>query len=504
MRAGGEGVGRVAAEDERGPVGVVTSAEGPGLVASLERPSAGALRVRYDVRATSDPHARPGEVVVAEDRFRGDGERLVLVPTGFEAIEAEVTVTIEGESIEAPDAASSLGGGRARTRPAYGGALGRAFFLAGSLGRARFDDGIDHDEGAWLGYTAFDPRPAIAEVAQVRTALRELWGGGGEPEHALFFVSTRRPAGSYALAGRASSLVVYLGPSEPWSAPLRVGIAQHLMRAWVGGELRLQAPEAAGGAGAAWFSEGVSRYLAARALGRLGLLGPGDVQGFMNGLLAAQATSALRGRGNADAAALAERDAAARAHLAAKGALYAARVDAALRSTSRGARSIDDVVRALLQRAREARGRPLPAEAWLDAVAGELGPGERRAFDEQIVAGRDVVPPPGALGRCFRTRSGDYAAFALGFDAAATFESPGRVVAGLDPRGPAAAAGLRESDVIDEVSFRDGDAGAPAVVAVARGGQKATLRYLPRGRSGRGPRFERVPGLGDAACAPVL
>jgi hypothetical protein len=514
LGAGGDAVERLTAEDDRGRLAVATSpgdAPGaPGLVARLDRPSSGALRVRYDVRATDDPHAPAGEVVVAEDRFRGDGERLALVPTSFAATTAELTVVIEGEGIEAPDAASSLGVGRARTREGRGSALGRAFFLAGSIGRGRFDDGLDHDESAWLGYTAFDPRPAAAEVAQVRTALRELWRGGGEPEHVLFFVSTKRPPGSYALAGRASSLVAFLGPSEPWSPALRVGLTQHLLRPWVGGELRLAGAEgAAGAAGAAgadvsWFADGLARYLAARVLGRLGLLGPGDVHGFVTGLLATQATSPWRGRGNAEVAAAAAGDASARAHLAARGALYAARVDADVRAKSRGAHSIDTVVGALLERARAAPGTPLPTAAWVEAVEAELGPGERQAFADQIGAGRDVALPPGALGKCFRARPGEYVAFALGFDAVATFASSGHVVAGLDPRGPAAAGGLRADDEIEDVSFRDGDAGEPVTVAVVRGGRKATVRYLPRGRRGRGQRFERAAGAPDSACAPVL
>ncbi len=503
----------LAVEDERGAIGVgaAEAAPGAGFAVRLERASAGPLRVRYDVRASADPHARPGEVVVAEDRFRADGEALLLFPAGFEALEADLSVTVEGEAIEAPEAASSLGVGRTRTRRGRAGALRRSSFLAGSLGKARFDDGFDRDESAWLGYTAFDPRPAVAEIAQVRTAMRELWQGGGEAEHGLFFVSTRRPPGSYALAGRASSLVAYLGPSEPWSAALRLGIAQHLMRPWVGGELALRRPEGPAGPEASWLSEGLARYLAARVLSRLGLLAPGDVQGFVNGLLAAQAT-APRGAGG-------ERDPAARASRVARAALYAARVDAAIRAKSKGARSIDDVVRDLLRRARATTG-PAPAtgatdavdgtggtdgtENWVDALVAELGPGERRAFAEQVGAGGDVVLPAGALGRCFRVRRAEYATFALGFDAGATFETPGRVVAGLEPEGPAAAAGLRPGDAVDDVAFRDGDPGEPATLSVKRGGQALTLRYLPRGRRGRGPRFERAPGFADPACQPVL
>lgn len=481
-----------------------------GVMVKLGRASEGALRVRYDVRAVSDPHARPGLVVVAEDRFRGDGERLVLVPTGFEARRVEASVTIDGAAIEAPEVASSLGVGKTATREARGAALWRSTFLAGSLGKALFNDGIDRDDAAWLGYTAFDPRPAVAEIAQVRTALREFWKDGGEAEHALFFVSTKRPPGSYSLAGRASSLVVYLGPSEPWSAALRVGITQHLMHAWVGGEMIMAGPGAAGqpaapgGAESIWFSDGFARYLAARLLSRLGLLSPSDVQAFVSGLLSVQATSARHDLGNAEAAAEARRNPMVRAQLVARGALYAARVDAALRAKSGGTRSLDEIMLGLMRNVRTSPGTPLSPDDLVAALAAELGPTERQAFVDQIIAGHDITLPSGALGKCFRARPGESISFSLGFDATATFESPGRVVVGLDPKGPATAAGLRPDDVIEDATFRDGDPSEPANLTIVRGDKKTTLRYLPRGRSGRGQRFERVRGIADASCAPVL
>ncbi|MDB5213939.1 MAG: hypothetical protein JWO86_1866 [Myxococcaceae bacterium] len=46
-----------------------------------------------------------------------------------------------------------------------GAALRRAAFLGGPGGRAEFDAVEGHDESAWLGYPAFDPRAVSAEVA---------------------------------------------------------------------------------------------------------------------------------------------------------------------------------------------------------------------------------------------------------------------------------------------------------------------------------------------------
>jgi hypothetical protein len=46
-----------------------------------------------------------------------------------------------------------------------GAALRRAAFLGGPGGRAEFDAVEGHDESAWLGYPAFDPRAVSPEVA---------------------------------------------------------------------------------------------------------------------------------------------------------------------------------------------------------------------------------------------------------------------------------------------------------------------------------------------------
>jgi len=159
--------------DEKGALEAKIQSVPPGLVVTIGRTPSPPLRISYTVRATNDVRASASTLVVADDRLRGFGEQVVLLPLGLEDEKSELAVTIDGAALNVPDAASSFGVGKARVREARGRALVRTVFAAGSMGSAVFSAGIEHDEAAWLGYTAFDPRPVSAEIAQVRTALRE-------------------------------------------------------------------------------------------------------------------------------------------------------------------------------------------------------------------------------------------------------------------------------------------------------------------------------------------
>jgi hypothetical protein len=497
-----EDIGHLVAEDGQGAIEVVAANAPPGVTATLKRVPQGILHLAYDVRATANPNANTSDLVIAEDRFRGLGERIVLLPSGMENERANVSVIVDTKAIVAPRFASSLGLGQ-RTREGYGRSLVHAAYVAGSLGGGVFDEGIDHDETVWLGYTAFDPRPAAAEVATVRTALREMWHGGGEEDFTLLFVSSPRPLGAYALVPRAGSLLVHLGPSEPWSAPLRVAVTQHLVRSWIGGELRILPPiEGGNEAESSWFADGVGRYFAAHALRRLGLISVDDARDFVNGLLSAQATSPHRGKSNAAVAALVASDPLARAHLMARGALYATRLAGSLRA-KKGERSLDDIVAKLVERARSARA-PLPASAWVDAVVDALGSAEKAQFERVIVAGEDVALSADALGSCLRGSTGVYMAFDLGFDLDETLEAMPRTIVRLRAGGPAARAGLLATDVLEDATFRHGHAEAPVTLSVLRDGHKAEVKYLPRGPSAKGLVYTRKTGVPDLACGDVL
>jgi predicted metalloprotease with PDZ domain len=287
-----------------------------------------------------------------------------------------------------------------------------------------------------------------------------------------------------------------------------VAIAQHLMRAWIGGELRFLPREGAvrdgiGEAESLWFSDGFARYFAGRALRRLGLISVEDARDFANGLLSAQATSPHRGKDNGAVSALAATAPVARAHAMAHGALYAMRLASLLRARSKGETSLESVVAKLVDKARTARG-PLPLSAWTDAITAELGAHEGAEFERIIGAGEDVELSPDALGPCFRGAPGEYTAFDLGFDMQATLDAPGRTMTGLAGGGPAAKAGVQPTDVLEDATLRHGHPEVPVVLTLGRDGRRVTVQYAPKGARGKGAIFTRKTNMPDPKCGDVL
>lgn len=500
--------------DASGALTADVAQDGAGIRVALPRPVVAPLRVTYEVATSASADAATSSVVVADDRFRAFGEEILLLPEAVLQTPVAIELRIDGAAIQAPTVASSFGAaasGAPLRRVAHGRALVRSAFMAGSLGRASFDSVVERDEAAWLGYTAFDPRPVAAEIALVRSALREMWKGGGDEAFAILLLSSARPVGTFTIAPRASSLVVHVGPGEGWGPPLRIGATQHLMNAWIGRELRLL-PRADGDASVsevetAWFHDGFARFLAAHVLADLDLLSPDDARAFVSGLLSVQATSSFRGKPSAEVASAARTDARARADLVARGALHALRVSSLLRAKSKGTRELRDVLRGLLVAGRK-EPATLTVEAWSEILAKELGPEEPKAFAASVLGGADVPLPAGALGPCFRAQTGDYLAFDLGFDARATVERTPPTIAALDPKGPAAAAGLEATDVLVDASFSEARPDQPVKLVVMRGdpanAKRVEILYKAAGVRRKGLVWARAPGVRDEACGRVL
>jgi hypothetical protein len=484
--------------DAGGPIPTTVAADGDGLVVTPSRSPNGVTRLSYDVVANTESAAKPLAERVLDDRFVGAGEGLILLPEALLDKSIPIELTIDGGPLKVPNGASSWGLGAVRRTTGRPRALQHVTFLAGALGAAEFDTSEGHDELAWLGYTAFDARQVAAEIAGTRSALSELFHGGEPPRGTVLFFTQPRPLGSYTTTPRAGGLLVQLGPSEPWSAPLRVSVAQQLARPWLGGELWVGSQEPGHLSESYWFNEGVARFVVTRLLARTGLLRPDDVRDVFAGETSAILASPYKGKSNAELALATRTDAVARAHLVARGALYAARVNALLRDKSKGGRSIDTLVLELLEQARKEK-RALPVSAWVDAVVKALGPAERDAFAKIIEHGDEAVLPANVLGRCFRAGTGEYVAFDLGFDAQATREGKTGEVVGLVPGGPAAKAGLRAGDIVD-ADYKDQHPEVPVKLTVKRGNETLKLTYSATGARHKGPIWTRVAGTPDEKC----
>jgi hypothetical protein len=488
------------------PVALGVHGQGPALYLTLARAPAGPVHVAYDVLTGEDSPDDPFGLLVLDDRFRGAGEKLIALPESIEDISMPLRLEIDGEPLRAERTASSLGVGTVRRATIRPRALRYASFLAGSLGTQLIDTSEGHDEGAWLGYTMFDPRPVVAELAHVRTALAELFhsGSDGASTPWTYLIMARaRPIGSFSTTPRFQSALLQVGPSEPWAGALRLSMAQQLARRWIGDAIRFSvAPGHEWELG--WFNDGVARYVATVLLARLGLLSPSEWRDAIAGELSVLATSPYASQGGAALAALASKDPVARATMMARGALYALRESAVIEARSKGARRLENVLTDLLHQARPEKAAAtttLPASAWLDTLSKD-DPEAAKSFDALLTKGGTIALPEGALGPCFRAETGEYVAFDAGFDIEATrIDETGRV-RGVRPNGPAAKAGLANGDVMESMSAREDDASVPVKIVVTRPGtsQKIQITYSPRGAHGRGQTWARVKGVPDDKC----
>jgi hypothetical protein len=477
--------------DALGRVGISPTRAGWMLARAPEGP----VTFRYDLhlRATE----RSPALAIFSDRFVAHGEALLILPEALDDVRVHTSIAIDGAPLHAAKAASSLGVGELRSAERPGRFLRHATFMAGSLGTAILDASEGHDEAAWLGYTAFDVRAVVGELAQARTGFADYFRSGYEVPMTYFVVGEARPLGHFRVAARAESVVLSVGAGEPWSAPLRVAVAQQMLHTWIGGVLWVGPADAEHEAEAAWFVDGVSRFLAVRLLRRFGLLSPGEARDAVVAALSEQATSPYGGQPNVRVAA--QNDRTSRALLAARGALYAMRVDGEIRRASGGKRSIDDVLHALYARAREA-GNALPASAWVDAVARELGAAAAPMHAKLIDEGAAVVLADDALGRCFRAAKTTYARFEIGFDDVRTEDDPMHRVAGVVAESAAARAGLRDGDILESSDAEGSDPDRPVKLRVSQAGVAREITYTPRGSAHAGTAFARVAGIADEAC----
>ncbi|WP_326523643.1 hypothetical protein [Sphingomonas sp.] len=181
-----------------------------------------------------------------------------------------------------------------------------------------------------------------------------------------------------------------------------------------------------------------------------------------------------------------------------RGAIYFAVLDARIRAASRGRRSVDDLVRAMVDRHR--RNQPIAAEHWLDLLKRELG-AEGPQLHLAMMRGERLVPPSGAYGPCFRRVAAKIRRYDLGFGGPEIVRR--QIVENLRSDSEAARSGLLDGDRVDYASSTEGAQRDPAqtiTMKVMRGDRTFDVTYLPRGKPVDAYQWVRVPGVPDARC----
>ena len=458
-------------------------------VFTMSRPHRGALRATYLLTSRPKPPRELPLVEVTPDWFQATGENLLLLPDAYETTAVPTLIRFAAEDLGATKivgSASSFGAGASRSVVASGRELRRGAYIAGPMGSGGFQANEGIDEAAWIGFTAFDPRPIAADVAAFRTAVGQALRAPEERPLTLLIVTDGRRPDTFTVRRRARSVLVHVGAGQAWTGALRIAVAAEVIHGWLGSRVWIGPSEPAREAESYWFSEGVTRHLAREMLFRFGLITPTEVLDEMHGLMGVASSSPLRGESN-EALARRAKEPGVLPLLVARGALVGARTDFLLRVKSDQKTSLESWLSALLQQA-STTGGALPRSAWTDLLAKDLGDAEREAF-EDVMAGKSAVGVPrGMLGPCFVEATRPYNPFDLGFNREASMGSSPATAKGVREGGPAHRAGLREGDAIRRATIREGRSDIPVELDIERDGKPSTLRFKPSGK--------RVSGLG--------
>lgn len=355
----------------------------------------------------------------------------------------------------------------------------------------------------------FDVAALAQASAEALAAQRRFWAERepSTPWLVLMLPAPAAPAGLDSAGGTAWLQALAL--QAPADLPLPGAsfdalIRQALDRAWLADRF---GPLAYAGRGdevmRAWFSDGWADFLTHRSLLREGRWTADDFATTLNRKLMAYLDMPERALPNAQVAAGAATQPALAALPGARGEWLALRWHNALRQASQP--GMDAVLRRLLVAPAQARregpiSAPLATHRLVAALRPVLDDQPLRDIHRYIEQGEVFAFEPGSLGPCFIGQTVRVPSWRLGFEPASLLN---RVVAGVQPGGPAEVAGLRDGMRLLGHSLVPGDPTQPVRLQVqAEDRSRQEIRYLPGGDPVRElPRYQPVPqAMEQPAC----
>ncbi|WP_326523635.1 M61 family metallopeptidase [Sphingomonas sp.] len=362
--------------------------------------------------------------------------------------------------------------------------LMRGVFMVGRLMHEPRQEVKQGFSAVWAGDPGFDPRPPMQWTAKLHGWMSGFFGDTEVPPYRVFMRYNPMNAGGGAALHRSFLITYGTGVTGQGLA----GILGHEMtHTWTANDL------------GKWYSEGNAVYYQVLLPWRAGLVTTDEYLADINETASRYYSNLLRNTPEEEAVRRFWEDTRVRVLPYDRGALYFAALDGKIRRASGGKRSIDDLVLAMVDRAK--KGEPITEAIWFDmlrAEIGEAGPTLHRA----MLAGDLILPESGDYGPCFRRTTRPVRRFDVGFDFASLIGAK-KVVKGLKPDSEAARAGLRDGDVITYGVALDSLQGAPDRhfnVQVTRDGRTWPVSYLPRGEAVDVYQWEREPGVPDDQC----
>jgi predicted metalloprotease with PDZ domain len=252
-----------------------------------------------------------------------------------------------------------------------------------------------------------------------------------------------------------------------------------------------------------WYSEGNAVYYQALISWRAGMITSGQFLDDLNKTASRYYTNLLNDTPDEQIGPRFWEDTRIRVLPYDRGGQYFAVLNGKIGRASEGKRSIDDLIRAMIERSRT--GQPVTEAIWLDMLRkeiGEAGPAVHRS----MMAGGLMLPESEDYGPCFRRTTKKIRRFDPGFDSKSLIGGE-KIVHGLLPDSEAAKAGLREGDRVSYSVALDAvqaEVNRMLTLQVTRDGKTFPITYLPRGEAVDAYQWERIDGIAEDRClAPV-
>lgn len=436
------------------------------------------IRVRYDVVSAwpDDPgfdyeKARP---LITRGHFLVHGEGVFAAPGGRQAKDARFRWGRIPKGWKVASDLDHLGGGKTTVANlidsvAIGGKAMQV--VERRIGQAPLRVAVT---GRW-GFTP----DALADVVQkVIAAENDFWGEEATPFLVAMAPLGEVPAGlSYVGTARTDAFSIASTSAFELKHATRF-LGHEYMHSWVPTALG-DMPE--NEASDYWFSEGFTDYLASKVLLRAGLWTLEQWAADKNETLLRYGTSPAKTIAAADVGARFWTDQAVQQVSYDRGHLLAAMLDAEIAEKSAGEQSIDTVLRA--QQKAAVGSSTLATDLFHTTLLEKTGIDAAPMIARHARAGEAVVLPTMLLGDCGTVVTEARRAFDRGYDAQATRLAEG-VIKGVDPQGPAYAAGMRDGmHLIRRESGTVGDANVPLAYRVSESGEEKVITYLPVGRA---------------------
>jgi predicted metalloprotease with PDZ domain len=230
-----------------------------------------------------------------------------------------------------------------------------------------------------------------------------------------------------------------------------------------------------------WFSEGFTDFYARKLALRSGVFSLEEFVNDWNQMLRDYAASPTRAAPVARVVADFWKDPDVQKLPYRRGAILAATWDRELRARSGGKVGMDQVMRAMRDRAAKLGPKSPKAPELFEATIRGFGLDVRPDVERFVQKGAAPMLPKDAFGGCITVATRQAPRFETGYQVEA--KEGVRVLTRVDPEGPAYTAGLRNGmTFVRRVAGGPGDSSEPWKIRISENGQEREVSFLPAGK----------------------